>query len=452
MHPDLAPFQVVGTKWLATQRNAILWDQQGVGKSAQAINGWEEIQAKRILVVCPGIARLNWLREIELWSVPKRKTSAIMSSDKIEIAEVTVVSYSLLRSIKVLRTLLKTGRWDCLVLDEAQHEKSNVAWRTKAVYGVDCDSKFGLASMADRVWILSGTLMPRHPGELWTHCHALFPDVALGRGYVRWTEDYCVKARGTDRIVAVKDVDGLAKLLHPHVMRRMAKDVLPQLPPLRVAHVPVRPDSLPPMSTEVRETALIVTRAMRAMEARNGAEAQRIMQEAGEMQLASLRKWTGIALAPAVAEYLRMDLDSGLEQVVVFAEHRDVIAILEAGLPESAAIHGGTPPNRRQEILDVFQGLVPGKRLRSLVLNVEIASTAIPLTAAHQCAFAEVPWVPATIDQAVKRLHRKGQSMPVLAKLFSLQGSVHEAVISVLTRRAREVMRLSDSLTQSNTG
>jgi SWI/SNF-related matrix-associated actin-dependent regulator of chromatin subfamily A-like protein 1 len=450
VHPELAPFQVFGANWLATNPHAILADMQGVGKSAQAINAWELVGACKNLIVCPGIARHNWLREIERWSVVHRSTAAIMSSAKIPKADTLVVSYSLLRSIKVLRALIQLGPWETLILDEAQNAKNDAAWRTKALYGVNCDGQYGLASVAERIWLLSGTLMPRHPGELWPHCHALFPDVSQGMGYHRWVAEYCRKIPGTERIVGIRNGDQLAKLLRPHVIRRLAKDVNPELPELRLVHVPIRPDRLPPMSTELQETAEVVRKAMAAIEAKNSPLGAHLLHSAGDMALASLRKWTGVALAPAVADYVNNDMLAGLRKVVIFAEHRDVIATLNNALPGSAALHGGVPPGekpgQRQYILDGFQERIQGFNPPVLICNIEMASTAIPLTAAHDCVFAECPWVPATVEQAIKRLHRMGQRNSVLARIFSLEGSVHEIVINVLTRRARELMRLNDAL------
>ena len=39
----------------------------------------------------------------------------------------------------------------------------------RLIYGRD-----GLITRVKRVWLLSGTLAPNHPGELWTHYKALF--------------------------------------------------------------------------------------------------------------------------------------------------------------------------------------------------------------------------------------------------------------------------------------
>jgi SWI/SNF-related matrix-associated actin-dependent regulator 1 of chromatin subfamily A len=51
--------------------------------------------------------------------------------------------------------------------------------------------------------------------------------------------------------------------------------------------------------------------------------------------------------------------------------------------------------------------------------------------------FAEASWVPADNLQAAKRVHRIGQTRPVLVRFISLAGSLDEAITDVLRRKAR---------------
>lgn len=444
VHKDLFPYQRQGVAFLFKNRNAILADSMGIGKSAQAIGACDALQLKNILVICPGIARHNWREEFSRWSVEHRKSQVVESSKNRIWADVVVVSYSLLRSLKTLSALLKR-KWDVVIADEGHMIKSSSAFRTKAVYGANIDSKNGLASVSDRVWVLSGTIIPNHIGELWTHCHALFPDVAKDMGHARWIEEYCRVIPGTERVVGSKNQHQLVTLLRPHILRRIARDVLPQLPPLRWSHIPVHPGTLPPMSSEVSETAAVVRAAIATMNSSREANRGRLMlAEINQGQMASLRRWTGIAKAPAVTEYLLNDFASGLDQVVVFAWHREVIDYLETHLPSSAALRGGLSPKKKQEILTEF---TKGKGIKSLVCNLEVASTAVNMVNACNVVFVEPPWVPKDIEQAVARLHRQGQKRPVLARLFSLQGSFDESILSTLTRKMQETVKFGTAIT-----
>ena len=434
VHKDLFPYQRQGVAFLYKNPKAILADSMGIGKSAQSIGACDALDLRNILVICPGIARWNWANELNTWSVYKRQIQVVESSKDHIYADVVITSYSLISSIPVLSKLLQR-QWDVIIADECVAVKSaGDTRRSRAMYGQNFDGKTGLVSKSKRVWLLSGTIMPNHPGELWTHCNALFPGVSNGMGLSRWEEEYCVKASGTERVVGAKNQAQLAGLLKPHVLRRVAEDVLPQLPPLRFSHVPVSPASLPPMSSDLKETAAVVQAAIKTLEAGNSDQGRRMLADIEKGQMASLRKWTGLAKAPAVVEYIKADFDAGMDRIVVFAWHRDVMTYLGEHLPNSAIINGSVSPKNKEAILQEFK---KSDTIRSLILQMTVASTAINLVNACNAAVAEPPWVPSDLSQALARLHRQGQIRPVTAKLFSLQGSFDETVVNVLARKLR---------------
>jgi SWI/SNF-related matrix-associated actin-dependent regulator of chromatin subfamily A-like protein 1 len=63
----LYPHQREGVAFLSSRRAALLADDMGTGKSATAIRAFDEINARKILIVCYAIARDMWGREIPLW-------------------------------------------------------------------------------------------------------------------------------------------------------------------------------------------------------------------------------------------------------------------------------------------------------------------------------------------------------------------------------------------------
>lgn len=69
---DLFPHQRAGVKFLATSKRALLADEPGLGKTAQAIRAIKKIQddggeAFPALIVCPNTLKKNWKREFEKW-------------------------------------------------------------------------------------------------------------------------------------------------------------------------------------------------------------------------------------------------------------------------------------------------------------------------------------------------------------------------------------------------
>jgi SNF2 family DNA or RNA helicase len=432
---ELRPYQRIGAEWLASRFRALLADDMGVGKTPQAIAACDLADVRTVLVFCPGIARENWRREFMAWQKRPREVCVIRGTGDLRAAramcsDVLICSYALLASPKA-RKWLQGMRYDALICDEAHALKEPRSVCSRAIYGHRFDQANGLARLATRVWLLTGTPVLNHPGELWTHMRALWPAALANVGLRR--DDFLYRFCRTDgegRIVGARHQAELSALLRPHVLRRLSSDVQAELPPLQWAHVTVSPDDVPPPPPEFAEAVAVLEAAM--AKAAGDDEAMAIAA-AESMHLATLRRWTGVAKAAAVAELIRQDFASGMDSVVVFAIHRDVMATIAKGLGSNVGIlSGDTKPADRQWIIDAFQA----GTIRALVCQIDVASTALTLHRAHNAVFAESPWVPAILQQAAKRLHRYGQTRPVLARIVSLAGSLDETIARVVARKA----------------
>ena len=69
----LYPYQVAGAQFLAERASAMLADDMGIGKTAQAIAACDLAGVQTAVVVCPGIARENWKREFASWGQRNRR-------------------------------------------------------------------------------------------------------------------------------------------------------------------------------------------------------------------------------------------------------------------------------------------------------------------------------------------------------------------------------------------
>ena len=64
---ELRPFQRAGVAYVLRARRTFLADEQGLGKTVQALAALEEDGAYPAVVVCPASLKLNWQRETERW-------------------------------------------------------------------------------------------------------------------------------------------------------------------------------------------------------------------------------------------------------------------------------------------------------------------------------------------------------------------------------------------------
>jgi SWI/SNF-related matrix-associated actin-dependent regulator 1 of chromatin subfamily A len=415
---ELFAYQRTGASFLGGRHRALLADGMGLGKSPQAIAACDAVGARRVAVICPAVARINWQREFDRWS-------------KIPDRELFIESYDKVAQRGDAHSRIKAMQPDVLILDEAHYLKTRTSKRTKALYGQYCRGD-GLVAVAERVWLLTGTPAPNDVSEIYSHLKALWPELLPAPGtYEAYVKAYTVFESTPYglKILGNKNIKELREKLKPIMLRRRAEDVLKDLPAITWSDVAIEAEQV-----RIDDTQPEVAELLEAL--KNDTPLP------DSTAMASIRRLTGMAKAPAIARLLAEELATkAYDKVIVFAHHKAVIQHLEEALREFSpvVITGETPPKVRQAAIDSFQA---SPRVRVFIGNIQAASTAITLTAASQVVFAEASWTPADNAQAAKRAHRIGQTRPVMVRMISLAGSIDEAVTRVLARKSRLVSQL----------
>src|SRR5205807_350557 len=157
---ELKPFQRAGVSYLLAQRRAFLADEQGLGKTIEALASLEADAAYPALVVCPASLKLNWLRELERW-LPGRTAQALSGNGDgrpVDSSDVTVVNYDILDA-RLPQLCAINPR--ALVLDESHHCKNAAAKRTQAAQRLSA-----VVPRDGLVLALTGTPVINRPAEL----------------------------------------------------------------------------------------------------------------------------------------------------------------------------------------------------------------------------------------------------------------------------------------------
>jgi SWI/SNF-related matrix-associated actin-dependent regulator 1 of chromatin subfamily A len=235
----------------------------------------------------------------------------------------------------------------------------------------------------------------------------------------------------------VRNAAELRELLHEIMLRRdwdslEVRAEMEQMPPLVWREEMVDGESIPRTQEALQAEEEIV-------------QAIREGREPVGAVVAQLRRWVGLAKAPAVIEALRDELaNEPGKKIVVFGFHRDVLGGLRAALEPFGVsyIDGSTAPGEREAAVERFQ---TEPDVRVFLGQIVACMESLTLTAAAEVNIIEPLWSPEANVQAASRIRRHGQqSRTLLVRLWSLAGSFDEVVTAILARKAEAIKAVFD--------
>lgn len=399
MDVQLYPHQQTGVEFLVARRRAYLADEMGLGKTVQSLTAARSIRAERILVIAPASTLPNWKAEARIWGAPDWHFEAISYADR-----------------RLRDGTLKGVDYDIVIVDEAHYIKNRKAKRTKNVLRV--------CGEAPRAWLLSGTPMPNHAGELWTIFDGLWPGKLEPhtRTFTKWLQYFCryTMTQYGPRVYGHQNATELKGLLRDIMLRRKLDDVGLDLPPLRVTL-----HRLPKMDNwELSQDDKDTLTSLQHEEGRD------------DPSLSRIRRLLGTMKAPAVAHQLTHELaDKQYDKIVVLYYHTSVGDILEEKLSgyDLVRMDGSSTPRQRQEAVQNFR---EGSARVFLGQQVS-AGTGLNLQEASEIVLVEPAWTPDENRQAIKRIHRIGQETPCRARIFAVSGTLDEAVMKTVALKTQ---------------
>ena len=413
---ELHPFQRAGVRYALERRRTFIADEQGLGKTVQALAALEVDGAFPAVVVCPASMKLMWEREANTW-LPERSVALLSGrqgkwSSEAREAEILVLNYDILDA-HYERLAARAPR--ALVLDESHYVKNQRARRTKAAQELA-----GLLPPGALRLALTGTPVLNRPEELVAQLRVLGRLKEFGSG-----------AHLARRFRNAGSDDRLHWNLRAHCyMRRTKKQVLPQLPAKRHDTVPV----LLSNEAEYRlaEKDVVAWLQTLPLDLRTiDAKVAAALQAEQLVRLNQLRQLAAAGKMPTALAWIADFLESG-EPLVVFADHVAIQKELVTRFPGSVHILGSDSQQKRQDAVDAFQR-EEGPQL--IVCSMRAASQGITLTRASNVAFLELDWTPARHDQAEDRLHRIGQASAVTAWYLLAPETIDETMATLLERK-----------------
>jgi SNF2 family DNA or RNA helicase len=493
---DLFPHQRAGVKFLATAKRALLADEPGLGKTAQAIRALKKLQEDGTepfpaLIVCPNTLKKNWEREFTKWW-PEVKVQVIKGTATqrrkqfAEEADVYVINWESLRShsrlapygsvalarcsacgghddrvsevrCEVHQRELNVIDFQSVIADEMHRSKEPKSKQTRALWAASGNAEIRFA--------LTGTPVANNVLDMWSILHWLSPDEWPSK--TRWIDrmvDTMLNAFGGMMVLGVKPSmeQEFHAAINPRMRRMLKQRVLPWLPEMMferrdvemsVKQAKAYKDMREHMIAElegVGETVVapsVLTQTTRLHQFASSF-AEMVTDETSLEQKIILAEPS--CKVDAVMDDIK-EGDFGDDSVAVAAVSRQLIELLSARMTKEGIAHGlitgAQTEDERTRAIDDFQS---GK-IKWILFTVQAGGVGVTLTAARRLIMLQRPWSLVDHKQALDRIHRIGSEIhdSVVIMDYVTEGTIEERVLQVLETKAdnfEQIVRDKDKL------
>ena len=433
-------------------RTFLLADEPGLGKTAQALLAASVSKSYPLLVVVPNVVKTNWAREVNLWT-PSR-TATVVHGDGHAVdafSDVVIVNYEVLdRHVGWLGRFGFKG----MVVDEAHFIKNLKSERSKHVLA------------------LSRSIRAARPGALMmaltgTPLINSIDDFRAIWQFLGWIDD----KKPLQELMSKLEETGLTPadfgffaearraVIDMGIVRRKKADVAADIPARRIADIPVELDDDLGRSIRAAEAALtarLLERFARVRSLKPDAQTADLIRVVAHAELEESKAATtgenvftmvrriGQAKATLAADYTAQ-LARSVGKVVFFAKHIDVMDTAEAHFAKvglkSVSIRGDQTPKVRQNAIDSF---ATDPDVAIVVASLTAAGVGLNLQAASNVVLAELSWTSAEQTQAIDRVHRIGQELPVTAWRIIAAQTIDAKIAELIDSKAGLAARALD--------
>jgi SNF2 family DNA or RNA helicase len=481
---DPFPFQLVGISFLHDIRQGLLADEMGLGKTPQAIGAVHRLyksgKVRKALVICPSSLKYQWAQEIQKFTdhqgividgTPKERERQFDAWLNDHTYLFAITNYELVRNDI---DLIKKMKYDVIVVDEVHRIKN---WATKtsiAMKELDAPYKFGL----------TGTPVQNSPEELWNIMDFLNPTIlgnwwAFRKRFVVTGEKFGQK----NVVIGYKRLGELRKKVAPFMLRRLKKDVAPELPEMITNNyflemTPVQQGLEDAMREDMLEILQEIqewhksrpvspfdndTEGEQAFHPKEGQSRgfltmmievcdspELLLMSEANMPKAYAQGLHGTKVKSPkldeIEEIAKDQLEAGATKMVIFTQFTQMQKLIIERLKKIGGVeilNGSMKPFERQAAVDRFKY----NEDVNFFVTTDAGNYGINLQFASVLIHVDLPWNPAVYDQRCGRIHRIGSSFKEVTIINLItRGGIDEQIQETLYKK-RE---LSNQLVEKN--
>ncbi|KAL4312476.1 hypothetical protein GQ457_01G045740 [Hibiscus cannabinus] len=459
---SLFPHQLEALNWLRRcwhkSKNVILADEMGLGKTVSAVafitSLYFEFKATLpCLVLVPLSTMPNWLAEFSLWAPDLNvveyhgcaKARAIIrqyewhASDPNELSRKTAsykfnVLLTTYEMILVDSSHLRGVPWEVLVVDEGHRLKNS---------GSKLFSMLNTFSFQHRV-LLTGTPLQNNIGEMYNLLNFLQP--ASFPSLASFEEKF-------NDLTTAEKVEELKKLVAPHMLRRLKRDAMQNIPPKTQRMVPVELSSI-----QAEYYRAMLTKNYQILRNIGKGVAQQsmlniVMQlrkvcnhpylipgtepESGSLEFLHEMRIKASAKLTLLHSMLKVLYREG-HRVLIFSQMTKLLDILEDYLtiefgPKTyERVDGSVSVADRQTAIARFN---QDRSRFVFLLSTRSCGLGINLATADTVIIYDSDFNPHADIQAMNRAHRIGQSNRLLVYRLVVRASVEERILQLAKKK-----------------
>ena len=411
--------------------NVIIGDDVGLGKTFEAIIYAEVTESFPLLIITPASVKYNWKEKYEEITKGKRSVAVIESRETTKHknnwdADVVIINYDIIGKKQGTGAKVRFGEltktpWKMVVSDESHMLKESKSIRSKAARRV---MKKGIKTV-----LLTGTATMNKPIELWRLLELTRYDNVIVNHWKQFAERYCGAYQGkygmvTDGATNIFELND--RMRNTCYIRREKRDVLKELPPVtkQIIHT-----TFSKRTEYIKATNNLIS----YIEETKGVEASEKAMEAEHLvAITLLRKLAIEGKVDYIKNYLKewKYLDKG--KLLIFGIHKEALEELSEYF-KCPLIAGGVSSKKKQSMVNEWQM----SEDIFMFANMQSAGTGVDgfQKVCDNMLIIELPWRPSDLEQAIGRIDRSGQTLPVTITFALAEDTIDMDMLDMISAK-----------------